>query len=111
MAPITHLAFIVYKSTVSEEEIAANLAKLHSLKDRCIHPATGKPYMLSLTAGADLDNENLYNGGFTHALCMTFANKEDWLYYTQKDPVHTEFITTNKTWEKGIVIDIGGDAE
>lgn len=40
---------------------------------------------------------------------MEFATKEDWVYYTQEDPVHTEFIQTNEDWEKGLVIDIGGE--
>jgi hypothetical protein len=45
-----------------------------------------------------------YAAGYTHALVMEFENKEDWLYYTKEDPVHTEFIQTNEDWKKGLVI-------
>lgn len=41
---------------------------------------------------------------------MTFANKSDWDYYRLHDPAHREFIESNKDWERGVVIDIGGES-
>jgi len=113
MAPVTHIVLITFLPTINPSEIAANLTYLRTLKDRCIHPSTGKPYMLSLTCGADLDAENMFNGGFTHALCMVFASKEDLRYYSMEDPVHTEFVnaTIDTVWSKWICIDIGGEEE
>ncbi len=44
--------------------------------------------------------------GYTHALFMVFVNEEDWKYYTTEDPVHTEFMETNKDWVRGRDTDI-----
>jgi hypothetical protein len=111
MSPIYHIGLYKFKATLSASSILASTANMLLLKEKCLHPSTGKPYILDMVAGPNLVPESLYGGGYTHALVMTFACKEDWLYYTQKDPAHTEFIQTNKDWESGCVFDVGGNGE
>jgi hypothetical protein len=111
MAPIFHIGLYTFKTSLSAAAIEESTENMLQLKDRCLHPTTGKPYIVSMVAGPNLVVGSPYGDGYTHALLMTFANLEDWLYYTKEDPVHTEFIMTNKDWEKGCVIDIGGDGK
>ncbi|RDW57169.1 hypothetical protein BP6252_13817 [Coleophoma cylindrospora] len=111
MAPILHIALYTFKSSLTATEIKESTKNMLLLKERCIHPETGKPYILSMVAGPNLVPDSPYAGGYTHALMMMFGSKADWLYYTKEDPAHTEFMRENKDWEGGCVIDIGGDEE
>ena len=79
-----------------------------TLKDRCLHPVTGKPYILDMVAGPNMRPELGYADGYTHALVMVFANEEDWRFYTMLDPVHTQFMESNRDWVRGCVTDIKG---
>jgi hypothetical protein len=109
MAPICHIGLFTFKASLSPTERQESLTNMLLLKDRCLHPTTKQPYIVSMIAGPNLVPDSTWAGGYTHALLMTFETKEDWLYYTKEDPAHTEFIQTNKDWESGCVIDIGGD--
>lgn len=111
MAPILHIALYTFKSSLSPIEIQESTRSMLLLKYRCLHPVSGKPYILSMVAGPNIIPDSPYAGGYSHGLMMTFGSKEDWLYYTKEDPVHTEFMQRNKDWESGCVIDIGGDEE
>ncbi|KAK7413184.1 hypothetical protein QQX98_007908, partial [Neonectria punicea] len=66
-------------------------ADMLALKDRCLHPSTGKPYIVLSKGGADNSIEGL-QGGITHAFVVEFASEEDREYYVTKDPAHQEFI-------------------
>ena len=109
--PILHVGLYTFKPTLSTAEKVISTANILLLKEKCLHAVTGKPYIVSIIAGSNLAPESPYGGGYTHALVITFARREDWLYYKDKDPVHLEFIISNQDWEKGCLIDVGGDEE
>ncbi|KAF4629550.1 hypothetical protein G7Y89_g8596 [Cudoniella acicularis] len=87
-------ALYTFKPELSASYIQESLANMLRLKDRCLYPLTGKPYVLSMIASADPVPGNPYGGGYTHGLLMTFASREDWNYYRLEDPAHKEFIAT-----------------
>ncbi|OMP84667.1 hypothetical protein BK809_0001770 [Diplodia seriata] len=81
-----------------------------SLKDKCIHPTSQKPYIKSAVGGRNDSPEGMAvsapcgprqhcfdlisytQGGVTHAFVMEFENDEDREYYLEKDPAHLGFV-------------------
>jgi hypothetical protein len=108
MAPVLHMVLYTFKASLSATDIQESQKNMLSLKERCLNPTTGKPYIVSMIAGSNLVTGSPYSRGYTHGLLMEFANKKDWLYYMKEDPAHTEFIETNQDWEPACVIDVGG---
>lgn len=48
-----------------------------ALKSTCLHPKTGKPYMLSVKAGRDNSPEGIqvcYFAGFLYFFCLRLAS-------------------------------------
>lgn len=109
MAPIHHIGLYTFKTTLSASEIQESTANMLLLKSKCLNPTTGKPYIVSMSAGPNLVKDSPYGGGYTHSLLMTFACKEDWDYYVKEDPAHIQFIKENQDWEKACVIDLLGE--
>jgi len=85
MAPIIHIALYTFKSNLPPSAIEESTKIMLSLKDRCLHPITKKPYIVSMVARPNLRPELGYAHGYTHVLVMEFANREDWLYYTKEE--------------------------
>ncbi|KAH8694677.1 hypothetical protein BGZ61DRAFT_478261 [Ilyonectria robusta] len=105
MAPVTHIALVQFKAEVSATEISTAIENMLSLKDRCLHPVTGKPYILSAKGGADNSIEGMQDG-ITHAFVVEFASVEDRDYYVTKDPAHHEFFQSlGPVMAKGQVVD------
>ncbi|RPB17377.1 hypothetical protein P167DRAFT_561665 [Morchella conica CCBAS932] len=88
---ITHIVMLKYPEGTSEATIKQTLDDAIALKSTCLHPKTGKPYMLSVKAGRDNSPEGIQNG-FTHLFVMEFENAEDRDYYVAKDPVHQVYV-------------------
>ena len=80
------------------------------LKDRCTHPDTGKPYIVSASGGKDNSPEGAQvssvhfigsshthgrQGGFTHGFVVEFASTKDRDYYVSADHVHQGFVKAN----------------
>ncbi|KND93264.1 hypothetical protein TOPH_02021 [Tolypocladium ophioglossoides CBS 100239] len=61
------------------------------LKNRCMHPATAKPYIKSSVGGLDMSIEGMQDG-LTHAFVVEFQSQEDRDYYVQEDPAHKAFV-------------------
>jgi hypothetical protein len=75
------------------------------LKDKCIHPASSKPYVRSAIGGLDNSPEGKQDG-VTHVFVMEFESEEDRNYYVEKDPVHLAFgKSIEKVVAKARVID------
>lgn len=82
-----------------------------SLKDRCLHAKTDKPYIASSSGGKDNSPEgaqvtithirlflrmaDCIQGGFTHGFVVEFASKEDRDFYVSADHVHQSFVKKN----------------
>ncbi|EAW24594.1 Dabb family protein [Aspergillus fischeri NRRL 181] len=64
-----------------------------SLKEECLHPKTGKPYIVSSTGGKECSVEGMQNG-ITHVFVVEFASVEDRDYYAKEDPKHLAFGTS-----------------
>ncbi|KAH7146391.1 stress responsive A/B barrel domain protein [Dactylonectria macrodidyma] len=92
MAPITHIVLFKFKAEVSITQVQTVNDDMLTLKDRCLHPDTGKPYILSSKGGSDNSIENLQDG-ITHAFVVEFASAEDREYYVTKDLAHREFVS------------------
>ncbi|KAF7550409.1 hypothetical protein G7Z17_g5740 [Cylindrodendrum hubeiense] len=105
MAPITHIVMFKFKAEVSTTEVKTINESMLALKDHCLHPETGKPYILSSKGGRDNSIEGLQDG-ITHAFVVEFVSDEDREYYVTKDPAHREFVQRLMPLvEKGQVVD------
>ncbi|KAF4964195.1 hypothetical protein FSARC_7829 [Fusarium sarcochroum] len=103
MAGITHIVLFQFNEHVGTETVDDVVARMFRLKNECIHPDTGKPYILSSRGGHDNSVEGRENG-ITHAFVVEFANAEDRDYYTFKEPAHLKFIDSLKDIAKQVVV-------
>jgi hypothetical protein len=87
---IWHIPQFKYRPEVSWLALQNHFEHLRSLQQKCIHPSTGKPYMLSMRFGKNNSWENL-GKGITHVAILEFASQEDLDYYLLRDEVHAEF--------------------
>jgi len=88
MAPITHVVLFQLKDEA--EAMEPFTTALMALKDQCLHPKTGKPYIVSMSGGSNSSPEGLSNG-MNVAFVAEFASAEDRDYYTDIDPAHKAF--------------------
>ncbi|EFE41812.1 hypothetical protein TRV_03494 [Trichophyton verrucosum HKI 0517] len=102
---VTHVVLFQFKKEVSPEAVRNLSTRMLGLKDKCLHPLTQKPYILSSSGGVDMSIEGIQNG-MTHAFVVNFASKEDRDYYVQKDPMHQDFVkSAGEVLEKAQVVD------
>ncbi|KAJ3534239.1 hypothetical protein NM208_g7626 [Fusarium decemcellulare] len=88
---ITHIVLFQFKQDAAPEAIEHVCNQMLELKDNCLHPSTGKPYIRSASGGKDNSPEGA-QGGITHAFISEFENATDRDYYVAKDPVHQSFV-------------------
>ncbi|VUC31067.1 unnamed protein product [Clonostachys rosea] len=102
----THIVSFKFKDGVSPDSVKVELVdKMLILKETCIHPKTGKPYIQSCTGGRDNSVQGLQvrsQKGFTHVFVVGFDTKEDRDYYALEDPVHLEFVN----WSDSVAGDV-----
>ncbi|KAL6852932.1 hypothetical protein ACO1O0_007480 [Amphichorda felina] len=91
MAPVTHVVMFQPKAEVSAEVAKELFDDMFALKDKCIHPATNKPYIKSSVGGKDNSIEGL-QGGITHIFIVEFESAEDREYYVKEDAAHKAFL-------------------
>jgi hypothetical protein len=104
--PISHIVIFKYRSDISWSDLQDHFTRFHSLRTRCLHPDTGKPYMLRLRMGVNTSWEP-FSKGMTHGFILEFASQEDLDYYLLRDPVHIEFSRKERHLiEDQIVVDI-----
>ncbi|RAH46334.1 Dabb family protein [Aspergillus brunneoviolaceus CBS 621.78] len=88
---ISHIVLLQFKPDVGSD-IQENVAsRIKGLKDSCIHPETGKPYIVSMKGGVDVSIEGLQNG-ISHAFVSVFENASDRDYFAKTDPVHIALV-------------------
>ncbi|KAI1761487.1 hypothetical protein GGR53DRAFT_23813 [Hypoxylon sp. FL1150] len=88
---VTHIVSFQFKEGSSPSLVKELVDRMFALKDTCLHPKTGKPYIVSASGGRDNSVQGLQNG-LTHVFVVNFKDKEDRNYYAQEDPVHLEFV-------------------
>ncbi|KAF5619466.1 hypothetical protein F52700_11749 [Fusarium sp. NRRL 52700] len=102
---ITHTVLFQFKDNVDPKDIKKTCDDFLQLKDLCVHPASNKPYIISLQGGKDNSPEGMQNG-ITHGFVATFESAEDRDYYVKTDPAHQAFIAkVGDLLEKAIVVD------
>ena len=79
-----------------------------ALGEKCLHPTTNKPYVISLVGGRNNSPEGhavsqsfpipippmltMLQGASTHGFVVEFEKEEDREYYLNKDPEHLAFV-------------------
>ncbi|GLA44316.1 hypothetical protein AnigIFM63309_002902 [Aspergillus niger] len=92
---VTHIVLLQFNPDVTPEVRENVAAQVRGLRESCIHPETGKPYIVSMKAGADVSIEGLQNG-ISHAFVSVFENTEDRDYFVHKDPAHIALVQNVK---------------
>ncbi|KAL2858606.1 stress responsive A/B barrel domain protein [Aspergillus pseudoustus] len=85
---ITHIVLFSFKPDISDADKEHALNSLREIKDKALHPTTGKPLATSLTGGKNNSPKN-FNKGYEYAFTWEFDSAEDRDYYTFKDPYHS----------------------
>ncbi|KAE8414668.1 stress responsive A/B barrel domain-containing protein [Aspergillus pseudocaelatus] len=102
---ITHIVLFQFKQDAAPESVQNACKRMLSLKDHCLHPSTGKPYIRSASGGRDNSPEGA-QGGITHAFIVEFATAAERDYYVASDTVHQEFVRSlDGLIEKALVVD------
>ncbi|KAI1194399.1 stress responsive A/B barrel domain-containing protein [Nemania serpens] len=103
--PVNHLVLFQFKAEATAEEVEKAYLHMLSLKDNCLHPATQKPYIRSLTGGKDNSPEGLQNG-IQYAFVVEFETVADRGFYLNDDEAHKAFLANaSPIFEKVIVVD------
>lgn len=100
---LIHLVQFKFKPEVGESAIRDVCNGFISLKDTCIHAASQKPYIKSVTGGRDNSPEGLQNG-FTHAFVVEFESEEDRDYYVKTDEAHSAFAAILRSLAAGLQV-------
>ncbi|EAU38715.1 conserved hypothetical protein [Aspergillus terreus NIH2624] len=103
--PLTHIVLFQFKADTPPEVVKDVCSRMLALKDKCIHPASQKPYIKSSSGGVDNSPEGM-QGGITHAFVVEYDSAADRDYYVNEDPAHREFVQSlGDVLEKAQVID------
>ncbi|KAJ5626787.1 hypothetical protein N7528_004214 [Penicillium herquei] len=101
----TSIVLLQFKPEASSDDIKEVCSRMLSLKDRCLHPDTQKPYIQSYNGGVDNSIEGMQNG-FTHAFVIQFQSTEDRDYCVNGDKVHQDIVgSLDPIVEKAQVVD------
>lgn len=73
---ITHIVLFKYKPSISWEVFEEHFETFKALQQRCLHPVTQRPYMLSVRMGKNRSWEP-FSKGMTHAFALEFASQDD----------------------------------
>lgn len=104
--PITHIVLFKYRPDLSWSTLESYFQDFQSLRTKCLHPQTSKPYMLSMRMGKNTSWESFHKG-MTHGFILEFANQSDLDHYLTCDPIHLAFSRAAKQLiGDSIVIDI-----
>lgn len=103
---ITHIVLFKYRPDISWTDLQRHFEDFQSLRQRCIRPQTGKPYILSMRMGKN-NSWELFSKGMTHAFILEFESQEDLDFYLLQDQVHAEFSrAAHPMIEDSLVVDI-----
>ncbi|KAJ4314667.1 hypothetical protein N0V94_006348 [Neodidymelliopsis sp. IMI 364377] len=104
--PITHIVLFKYRPDITWTDFQSHFDSFRALQSRCLHPDTGKPYMLSMRMGQNNSWEP-FSKGMTHAFILEFASQEHLDHYLLRDEVHAEFSrNAHPLIEDSLVVDI-----
>ncbi|RCI15502.1 hypothetical protein L249_3543 [Ophiocordyceps polyrhachis-furcata BCC 54312] len=106
---VYHVVIFRFREGASPESIKQTCSEVMALKDRCLHPTTGRPYVVSLTGGRDMSMEGLHND-FSHVFVFQFDCVADRDFYVESDTAHRAFVEAHVSGssaavEKAMVVD------
>ncbi|GKZ27476.1 hypothetical protein AbraIFM66951_001292 [Aspergillus brasiliensis] len=84
---VTHIVLLQFNSDVTPMEKQSIVNRIRRLREECLWPETSKPYIVSITGGADVSIEGLQND-ISHAFVFVFENTEHRDYFVRSDPAH-----------------------
>ncbi|PYH76803.1 stress responsive A/B barrel domain protein [Aspergillus uvarum CBS 121591] len=90
MGSVTHIVQLQFRKDVDAATVQDAIQRMLNLKEKCIHPETGKPYIVSSTGGKECSIEGMQDG-ITHVFVVVFASVADRDYYAQKDQAHLDY--------------------
>ncbi|KAJ6015900.1 hypothetical protein N7540_010491 [Penicillium herquei] len=93
---VTHIVLLQFTPEATEEDRQNVAIGVQNLKNECIHPNTGMPYIISMSAGRDMSIEGCQHG-ITHAFVSQFSTTDDRDYFVQKDPAHMALVQSAKS--------------
>ncbi|KAF2257034.1 dabb-domain-containing protein [Trematosphaeria pertusa] len=88
---IIHIVLFGWKSTATPEQVDNACKRMLALGQKCLHPTTNKPYVISLVGGKNNSPEG-HAGASTHGFVVEFEKEDDREYYLNKDPEHLAFV-------------------
>lgn len=104
--PITHIVLFKYRQDITWAQLEEHFRGFKALQQKCLHPDTGRPYMLSMRMGKNLSWEP-FSKGMTHAFVLEFASQAHLDYYLTQDAVHRAFSqAAGPLLEDSCVVDI-----
>ncbi|RAH81591.1 hypothetical protein BO86DRAFT_313527 [Aspergillus japonicus CBS 114.51] len=102
---ITHIVLFQFEQDAPLEAVLNACKRMLSLKDRCLHSSTGKPYIQSASGEKDNSPEGA-QGSITHAFIFEFATDADRDFYVNRGHVHQEFVRSlDGLIERALVVD------
>ncbi|KAM4054880.1 stress responsive a/B barrel domain-containing protein [Hirsutella rhossiliensis] len=88
---VHHIVMFQFKADASPEAVKGACDEMVGLAKACVHPATTKPYIKSVTGGKDISIEGMQNG-MTHAFVVEFQSVADRDFYVKEDAAHRAFV-------------------
>ncbi|KAJ7105462.1 stress responsive A/B barrel domain protein [Mycena crocata] len=102
---IVHIVAFKFASTAQATTIADACHRMLELKEKCLLPGTGEPYIMNSSGGKNSSPEGK-SDGLTHAFVVIFNSEEDRKYYLEEDPAHQEFVKSlDGIVEKATIVD------
>ncbi|RYP73233.1 hypothetical protein DL769_004253 [Monosporascus sp. CRB-8-3] len=103
--PVNHIVLFQFKADAIPDTVDRAVADMLRLKNSCIHPASQKPYIRSLTGGPNNSPEGL-QAGIQYGFVVEFESPEYRDYYVAEDKAHQAFKhSVSGILEKVIVVD------
>ncbi|KAK1832263.1 hypothetical protein QBC39DRAFT_256823 [Podospora conica] len=85
-ATVTHIVMFQFRDGANRDVMAETASRMYALKDGCVHPYTGVPYINSVTdkVPAVTTSQN------THAFAIRFRTASEREYFLKHDPAHLD---------------------
>ncbi|PHH60398.1 hypothetical protein CDD81_1711 [Ophiocordyceps australis] len=88
---VKHIVLFEFKPGTDAASKKKLCDAMFALKDKCAHPTTKKPYVVSISGGKDMSVEGMQHG-HTHAFVVEFDSIADRDHYAKEDAAHQAFI-------------------
>ncbi|KAK0752994.1 stress responsive A/B barrel domain-containing protein [Schizothecium vesticola] len=84
---VTHIVMFQFRDGVNRDVMAETASRMYALKDGCVHPYTGVPYISSVTDNVPAEVTTSQN---THAFAVRFRTASEREYFLKHDRAHLD---------------------